>query len=557
MVHRLFYLYLLLGISCSMANGDDLTFPNKKKDHPSEPTPTIEEITINVHPVFDESNPKENNIFFRLINRMHINTKKRIIEKDITFKNGEVLDKKLLEESERRLRERRYFAKASVVAVDSPEAPNNPQKKVQVDVKEVWTLIPKITYSNAGGSSHYGYGIHDSNFLGLGKTFVVEQSSSVERKSNTIIYRDPNFGSDKDLGLSYSDNSDGKEQEFQFTNPFRSFRTPWTAGVHVEDFEREDTLFNAGEEAWRFGHDRHFKSLFYGRRLDLSTDDRTHRWIVGWNSTVDNFYSAPITDSINGNDFSGELPVNRNYDVSWLEYDYLHNDFFEATNIQQINRIEDINLGSELHLRVGRVLARDEQLDKSTAVQMDYSKSYRLSANQLLTSKLSTSGFYTGNQSIHSITQIDLTYHWQNFTRGQLYLFANEKYGHHLFTDMPLELGGDTGLRGYPARFMAGDRSTLFTVEQRYFGEKEWFSLFHVGAAFFYDEGKVWGNASVPQNYQSTLRDLGVGLRISGTRTGGREEGAHNIAHIDLTYPLDGGSEIDKYQISVKIKAGF
>ena len=555
MVRRLNFLYLLLAFSCSNASSSDLTFSSNQSNQSnnvSDSIPTIEEVTIIVHPVFDESNPKENNMLFRLINRMHINTKKHIIEKDLTFKNGEVLDKALLEESERRLRERRYFAKASVATVES-ESPENPQKQVQVDVKEVWTLIPKISYSNAGGNSHYGYGIHDSNFLGLGKTLVIEQSSSTERRSNAIVYRDPNFGMDKELALSYADNSDGKEHEVQFINPFRSVRTPWTAGVHVLDFEREDTLFNAGKEARRFGHDRNFKSLFYGQRLDLSTDDRAHRWTIGWDSTADNFYSVPLAE----NNFSSELPLNRNFDIAWVEYAYLHNNFFEATNIQQINRVEDINLGSELRLRIGHVLANDAQLDDSTALQFDSSKAFKLSTSQLLTSKFSTSGFYTGNHSTQSITQIDVTYHWQNFTRGQLYIFASEKYGNHLFTDMPLELGGDTGLRGYPARFMAGDRSTLLTVEQRYFGEREWFSLFHMGAAFFYDEGKVWGNTSVPQNYQSTLRDLGVGLRISGTRTGGREEGAHNVAHIDLAYPLNNGNEIDKYLISVKIKTGF
>ena len=177
MVRRLNFLYLLLAFSCSNASSSDLTFSSNQSNQSNnvrDSIPTIEEVTIIVHPVFDESNPKENNMLFRLINRMHINTKKHIIEKDLTFKNGEVLDKALLEESERRLRERRYFAKASVATVES-ESPENPQKQVQVDVKEVWTLIPKISYSNAGGNSHYGYGIHDSNFLGLGKTLVIEQ----------------------------------------------------------------------------------------------------------------------------------------------------------------------------------------------------------------------------------------------------------------------------------------------------------------------------------------------------------------------------------------------
>jgi hypothetical protein len=422
---------------------------------------------------------------------------------------------------------------------------------VQVDVREVWTLIPKVNYSNAGGSSRYGYGLQDSNFLGLGKTVKIGQSSNQERTSSTIAYSDPNFGSGKELAIAYADNSDGKSQEFHFSNPFRSFRNPWTAGVDLQEFEREDTLFNAGNEAWRFRHDGSFQSLFYGQKLASSTDERTHRWTIGLDKVVDEFYAIPLAESADL-----ILPDNRNYHVVWAEYSYLHNRFYEATNIQQINRTEDINLGSELNLRVGKVFSHDELLDKSIAFQLEFSKAYRLTENQLLMSKISTSGFYNSDQAIHSISTINLNYHWHNFNRGQFYIFANETYGKNFFADIPLELGGDTGIRGYPTRFMAGDRSRLFTIEQRFFGEHEWFSLFHMGAAVFYDQGKVWGETSVTQQYQETVRDIGIGLRISGTRTGGREEGAHNVAHIDLAYPLD-GKGIDKYQISVKIKTGF
>ncbi|HEY8940251.1 MAG TPA: POTRA domain-containing protein [Cellvibrio sp.] len=544
MVRNVLWVSMLPVVSCPLVYGADPA-PDQMPHKP----PAIEEITIVVHPVFDESNPKENNFLFRLVNKLHIDTKKHVIEKDLTFKKGEVLDKHLLEESERRLRERRYFADAKVVAGTTQDA----GQPVQVDVHEVWTLIPKITYSNTGGNTHYGYGLHDSNFLGLGKTVKVEQSSSVDRTSNIVVYRDPNFGNDKQLALEYADNSDGKEQQFHFSSPFRSIRTPWAAGIDMLDFEREDTLYNAGEETWRFGHEGTDYSVFYGQRFNSSTDDRTARWMLGWDSIKHDFFEVPTTT----NSYSGELPADRDYNIAWFEYSYLHNQFIKTLNIQQINRTEDFNLGSQWRARIGKVIANSEPLDGATLLELQYGKAFQFSPSQLLTSEILTSGFYSSKQSTQAVSKIDISYHWQNFSRGQFYVMLNETYGRNLFADTPLELGGDTGLRGYPARFMAGDRSRLLTVEQRYFGETEWFSLFHLGAAIFYDEGKAWGNTSVPQTYQSTMRDVGIGLRISGTRTGGRNDGAHNVGHIDLAFPLDGGPEIDKYQISVRIKTGF
>lgn len=550
MIKILCFIGVIPLITCSSLHGaEPITSTKKSIDNEM---PDIEEILIVVHPVFDETNPKENNIIFRAVNRLHIDTKKHVIEKDLTFKKGSPLDKHLLEESERRLRERRYFAEARVTTQGTTEADKGGQK-VKVEVREVWTLIPKITYSNTGGNTHYGYGLHDSNFLGLGKTIKIEQNSSVERTSNTIVYRDPNFGNDKEIGLAYADNSDGKEQELHFSNPFRSIRTAWTAGMDMVDFEREDTLYNAGEEAWRFGHSGTDYSIYYGKRLGSSTDERTTRWTMGWNSVKHNFFEVPT----NLNKYDGNLPYDRDYDIPWVEYSYLHNRFIKTLNIQQINRVEDVNLGSQWRARIGRVIANRGPLDDSTFVEFEYGKAFQLSPSQLLISEISTSGFYGRRENTNTLSKFDLRYHWQNFSRGQLYAMIDETYGSNLFVDMPLELGGDTGLRGYPARFMAGDRSRLFTIEQRYFGETEWFSLFHMGAAIFYDEGKVWGNTSIPQSYQGTMRDVGFGLRISGTRTGSQDDGAHNIGHIDLAFPLDGGPDIDKYQISVRIKTGF
>ncbi|MBK8187468.1 MAG: hypothetical protein IPK77_09655 [Cellvibrio sp.] len=89
--------------------------------------PSIEEVEIIVRPVFDEANPKEDNWIFKLVNRLHINTKKQVIIKDLTFKTGDAIDVHLLEESERRLRHQRYFSDANISVVDKPN--QNPDSK--------------------------------------------------------------------------------------------------------------------------------------------------------------------------------------------------------------------------------------------------------------------------------------------------------------------------------------------------------------------------------------------------------------------------------------------
>ncbi len=513
--------------------------------------PVIEEIVITTHPIFDENNPDENNWLFRLVNRLHINTQKRTIKKELTFKEGDLIDQHLIDESARRLRSKRFIGDASVKMVNKKGGPDYDQQ-VQVDVKEVWTLLPKLTYSRSGGNTHYGYGLHDSNFLGLGKTLKLEHKSTEVRTSDEIVYRDPNIGKQNQLTLGYADNSDGKARLFNFTKPFASIRTSWSSGIDFQDFNRDDTLFNAGNEVIRFGHKSNAYSVFSGVRLPPSNDQRIHRLIFGYENTIDEFFHLP---SIGPDTFN--LPYARDYQTWWAEYQYINNRFIEALNIQQINRVEDINLGAEWHLRLGRVSADAHELDQTTRVQLTHSRAYSLSANQLLVGELSSAGFYGSSQTTQSISQFGISYHWQNFSKGQFYASFQAAYGKNLFVDTPMELGGDTGLRGYPARFQAGDKLRLFVVEQRFFGETEWLSLFHMGAAVFYDEGRVWGNSAITQTYQQALRSVGFGLRVSGTRTGGKDDNVHNVTHIDIAYPLDTGPEIDKYQFSVQIKSSF
>jgi outer membrane protein assembly factor BamA len=470
------------------------------------------------------------------------------LKKELTFKEGDRLKNNLLEESERRLRSRRYFSSATVVPVK-----NDDGSKVNVDVHEVWTLVPKLTYSTAGGNTHYGYGIHDSNFLGLGKTVKVERSTDENRTSDIFAYRDPNFNGQNQLLFSYADNSDGKAREFAFANPFKSVKTPWAGGFDFQDFTREDTLYNAGEEVSRFAHENSEYSLYYGIRLDSSDNDRTRRLVFGIDDASDSFLDIQDPDEL----MPSVLPFDRNYKAAWLEYSYQHNRYIEGQNIQQINRTEDINLGSEWRVRLGIVDAVTPVLDNSILFQLEYTKAFQLSLNQLISTHFLSSGFYSSDGFTQAVSQITTSYHWTNFERGQFFVMVDEIYGENLNVDTPLELGGDTGLRGYPARYMAGNRSRLLTIEQRYFGETEWFSLFHLGAAVFYDQGRAWGETTIPQTYQNTLRNVGIGLRISGTRTGARDEQAHSVAHLDLSYPLDGSSDIDKYQFSIRIKTSF
>lgn len=508
-------------------------------------------LNIHVHPIFDETNPDENNALFRWVNRLHMDTKESVIARDLLFKEGDYLDRDLLAESERILRTRHYFNNASVTTPNNQDGQNS-DGQVDVDVREVWTLLPTVSYSHAGGDTTSGFGLRDSNFLGYGKTISIQHHNTKERSGESFDYRDPNTGwHQTTLHIGYADNSDGKHQQFEFIRPYFALGTVNAGGIMYDQFEQEDNLYNAGEVANRFGHAAQRQDIFYGSKMSFSDDHDIHRWNLGYTLEEDLFTVLP--DSL----VPTALPHDRDFNTFWGEYNYIHNGYITATNIQQINRVEDFNLGLQTRVRLGYATSSYAEYDQSLQLAQDLSQSFVVSPTSLLLASLHYDGRYNHGQIYNGIVEGRVDYHWQDFNAGQLYISLQGARGLRLFVDNELSLGGDTGLRGYPSFYQTGDKRFLFTLEQRFYGEREWFSLFHMGYAIFYDQGRAWGESAIPQSETGSLRDLGVGLRISGTRTGSRDDGGHNVLHIDVATPLDEGPGASGVQWLVKVKHSF
>ncbi len=512
-------------------------------------TDNINNISIVIHPIFDEAKPEENNRLYRLANKLHPDTHAKVIKDDLLFHEGDVFDEKKLVESERILRTRRYLNSAFVTSsVDC-----NNHKKVSVNVREVWTLVPQFSYSRSGGNSNYGFGLSDTNFLGLGKSLNIARTSTVLRNGDLLDYYDPNTGIfNSTLTIQYTNNDDGKSHAVALIKPFVALDNEWTGGISEESYTQEDTLYNAGEEADRFNHQSTNQSFFYGRKLPTASRESIHRVVIGYSEAEHNFNAVGVAP-----DTSVFVPEARQFSYPWVEYQHITDAYFEANNIQQINRVEDINLGAQVRFRLGYTASKYNHYDKHLMYEAEYSQGVQISEQQLLLASTSSSGFYDGDNIYNNIISGKVSYHWENFKHSQFFVNLSTANGVRLFSDLPLELGGDTGLRGYPIRYQAGDKLQLMTIEQRFFGQKEWFALFHLGAAIFYDQGRVIGTSAIPQDQQGWLRDVGIGLRFSGTRTGNREEGTHNILHIDLAAPLDGSNDIEKLQWLVTVKNGF
>ena len=125
--------------------------------------------------------------------------------------------------------------------------------------------------------------------------------------------------------------------------------------------------------------------------------------------------------------------------------------------------------------------------------------------------------------------------------------------GHNLDADQQILLGGDTGLRGYPLRYQAGEGRWLFTAEQRFFTNWYPFQLFNVGGRGVLRHGRDLGTRPAGHaRPRACCEDVGFGLRFGNSRSA-----LGNVLHVDVAFPLDGDSSINSVQFLVETRKSF
>jgi hemolysin activation/secretion protein len=162
------------------------------------------------------------------------------------------------------------------------------------------------------------------------------------------------------------------------------------------------------------------------------------------------------------------------------------------------------------------------------------------------------SGRIDEGESRNAEVDVAARYYNQISDKRLFFTTIEARFGHDLDLDNPIELGGDSGLRGYPLRYQSGDKSLLFTIEQRYFTDWYPFRLVRIGGAVFADVGRTWGSNPVGSPSLGWLKDVGFGLRLGPTRGG-----SDKVIHIDIAFPLDGDPTIDDVQILLESKSSF
>jgi hypothetical protein len=502
----------------------------------------IGEIYFNISDIFNELDPREDKLLYRLANRLHIKTRESAVRAQLLFRSGDPYSARVLAETERTLRRLDYLHDAFI----RPIAYDGTRVDILVQTRDVWTLQPGISYERTGGTNQTGAEIEEENLLGYGKSITLSRSSDVERESLLLQWQDPNVWQSRwQSNLAYSINDDGRLRFVEFERPFYALDTQWSAGTTVFDFTRVDPRYDLGEIVDEFRHDERFAEFRGGWSAGL-VDGWSRRWLAGFRYDENRFAVEPDRTP------PAVLPPDRKLVYPWVGLALIEDKYMTTQNLDKIGRVEDLHFGTSLSLQLGWATAALGS-DRDAAIVAAAAHTARaVNEQQLLFVDGNVSGRLESGEIADGRINGVARYYWRWDRKRVLFARVDGSVSEALDPENQILLGGDSGLRGYPLRYQAGTSRALATLEQRFYTDWFPFRLFYVGGAVFVDAGRTWGRGAVGEESLGWLKDIGVGLRLGNAR------GAFgSVLHFDIAFPLDRTSDIDSVQFLIETKQSF
>lgn len=502
----------------------------------------IGEIRINSQNIFNLDDPRENNLFYRLGNAIHVPTHAAVLRSVLLFKSGEPVSAQVIEETERLLRGQRYLYDVSI----RPVGYRDGVVDIEVATRDSWSLDPAIKLSRSGGVNSNAFGLKEQNLLGTGVFVGVTRESDVDRDGTEFsIGQDNLFGSRAGIEYRNANFSDGDRESFRLERPFYALDTRWAAGVKGSRFGRIDSLYDGGTVTGQYRHQADTGEIYGGYSAGL-IGGFTSRYSAGIEYRDDAYRGDPALIA------PPALPQDQKLLGPFVRYELVEDDFRKTRNLDRVERTEYQRMGMNLRLQLGKAMTGLGSTADPWLYSAEGSNGFQLGSRNTLLANAYANGQYGDNGGEHQVFGTGAKFYHRQSSGNVLYAaaaadaVANGDVGDNLL------LGGDNGLRGYPQRYQTGTQRVLLNLEQRYYTDWFPFRLFRVGGVAFIDHGRAWGGDNQNPANPGWLTNVGFGLRIFSDRSS-----SGRVLHIDFAFPLNADPAIKSAQVIFKSRASF
>lgn len=502
----------------------------------------IGEIRIDTQNIFDLGDPKENNSFFRLANRLHVRTDPGVIRRALPFKSGEPLSAREIEEAERLLRSNRYLYDVDI----RPIAFHDGIVDLEVTTRDTWTLNPSVNFSRSGGANQSSISLQEYNLLGRGIAAGFARTSDVDRSGTEFtISQDHAWGGASSIDYALANLSDGKRQSLSLAQPFYALETRRALGLSAAQNDRIDSVYTNGSAVAQYRHDQDNAEAFAGWS-DGIVAGFTRRYSIGVDFQSDAYPLDPALPA------PAQLPIDQRLASPFVRYELIEDNYQKVKNRDLIERPEYFEMGLHLSAQLGRAMTALGGNRNLWLYSGAVSDGFTVLSGQQLLASASFAGQYGSAGIERQLLSASTRYYMPQSNRSLLFVSLAGDVARNPDPSDELLLGGDTGLRGYPLRYQGGERRALLTLEQRFYTDWYPFRLFRVGAAAFCDIGRAWGGAYENTVNTGWLGDVGFGLRILSARSA-----SSNVLHADLAFPTHRDPNIKSVQFLIKISNTF
>lgn len=506
----------------------------------------VRSIQIEVRDVFDKP---DDHLLFELANSLKASTREWVIRQELLFREGDVYDEFLIQESERNLRGLNFLRQATIVPLFDGNSVD-----IIVTVQDTWTLFPQFSFASGTGTNKTSIGLADSNLFGLGKRLEVLLADDEGREKIEFVWRDRRFfGRRRNFDLGVFKRTDGYKVEANFGRPFRSLKDPLSWAIGGSSTDLVDKLYYAGKERYIY-RNRHHDFDIGATRSWEKADQQFERLSLGYSFDSSSFKQADAKDysdvDVDPNEIDQDprlLPQDRTFSGPYVAWQYLEADYISLNYLNRFERIEDFSLGRDFFAKLG--IAGELLGSDYDALLADVSciDGYKFAGREFVRGELFSRVRYSRHGFEQSLTGGQAGYYnvfGPQFISGVYvgrYAFVLGSLfdvGYNTDRDFEYLLGASNGLRGYEDRTFSGDYRALVSAEGRVHFIDELWQILSVGGAVFADIGGVSEDSMSSLLVRELHSDIGVGLRVGFPRTSGG-----SVLRIDLAFPTRSGPD--------------
>lgn len=511
---------------------------------------------------------------YSLANTLHVRTRADFIRQEILIEEDDCYDPLLLEESGRLLRSYPFIAWADVFGVEQPDG----SWHVVVDTKDEWTTRVDMGASFDDGFNLERVNVTEANLLGRGILVSAFMTSRREQRDRGLRMELPRlFGTRLDTYASAGRTRVGDFYEAGVDYPFVGEVGRW--GLR-QTFRRRDEVFPyalAGDSAYshvllslrnewaeasvarRFGAPGDLTLLGVGLSRDRLSFPGPAPAEVALDSDFGNPEPAPAAYAEGVSSQTRPVAATRLN----LLFGKRNLRFHRVRGLDALNGLQDIRLGTDVGLTVGRTLGfltpdgaeRSDDLFSRLRlfVGQDPGISY-LFLNVAVEGRRRFSAPAGTSAWRDVLGEFDL-YGYLRSRRAPAHTFfarVSAAGGWQMDTPFQLTSGGLGGVRGYREEDDPGGRRLLVTLEDRILVGWPAPDLFDMGFTVFGDVGRVW-SGDAPFGRTSPWRGaVGAGLRL------GFPAGSRGLVRLDVAVPLGSdGSRGPVFRLTVKETLGL